>query len=530
MVIVLRVKKGAEVGSEFSFDQGEVRLGRTADNDVVVKDGAASRSHARVLLKNGDYLLEDLGSANGTKLNGTPVAGVLKIKPNDSIEIGDTVYVFAVEQEDEDAAAGPQSTLNEEEGDEDDARSTGEDEPQGDPNSTMIRPLRRPSKSQAMVRRPAAPRPADSVDDDEASEPPVQATGRYDISAPKAMAAAGRTGGRIAGRAPVGAQLSAAERQREKRQLEQSFGGRLVLSWRSMSRPVQLIVGLLGGMALLGLFALAVKIIVPTPTGPKRIEPESLTVNAEGLADHFGVADKIDFRKVDQKTFNFELASATRMVGVLHFHSANLSQNEVSVNFNGNDMGFAPGDVVDTDGRENDIVLPVGMMKPQANNVIIFDNVFNPPREDPWEIWDVWVEAIPVPELSAEETSSRAKDLTDTAAKLYETRALGPANMFRAWKTYREAWLLLESAPQRPEALLNLARTRMREIRPELDLLCQKISVKVRQSIQLGRGRDAENELKNVPSAFPTREHPCHMKAKRALADVGEDLAVQENR
>jgi pSer/pThr/pTyr-binding forkhead associated (FHA) protein len=526
VALLVKVRKGAEVGKEFVFEKDEVRFGRTADNDVVVKDSAASRSHARVLVKGSGYQVEDLGSANGTKLNGAPISGTRNLKTKDSIEIGDTVYVFEFEEA---RAEQPQATLNDE--DPDDAVATGDDEPNVDINSTVIRPPKRPSRIEPLARRPSASAaPADSLDEEAGGEVLDKETGRYMVSAQNRQVSKlpPRSGAsRLAAQSESAP--SAAERYREKRQLEQSASGKLVLWWRSLGRPMQFIVGTFGGTLLLAVLGLTVKLIVPAPTGPQRIEPEALTVNAEALGDHFGVGDAVDFVKVDQKAFNFELASATRMVGVLHFHSAKLLQDEVSVTFNGNDMGFAPGDVNDNDNRETDIVLPVGMMKPQATNVIVFDNVKNPPAKDPWEIWDVWVEAIPVPELSAEETTARAKELTDTAAKLYETRGLGAANMFRAWKAYREAWLLLESAPERPEALLSVAKTRMREIRPELDLLCQKITVKVRQSIQLGRDKDAVSELKNVPSYFPTREHPCHMKSKRALLSVADDLREQEN-
>src|SRR5258705_8147872 len=65
----LKVSKGPGAGAEFPFENDEARLGRTADNDIVVKDSGASRSHARVFQKGPRYFIEDLKSANGTKVN-----------------------------------------------------------------------------------------------------------------------------------------------------------------------------------------------------------------------------------------------------------------------------------------------------------------------------------------------------------------------------------------------------------------------------------------------------------------------------
>src|SRR3954471_6795373 len=94
VAFTLKVTRGAGAGAEFPFDSQEARLGRTADNDIVVKDSGASRSHARVFQKGGRYFVEDLKSANGTKINHNVITGSKEVKDGDTITIGEVMFTF----------------------------------------------------------------------------------------------------------------------------------------------------------------------------------------------------------------------------------------------------------------------------------------------------------------------------------------------------------------------------------------------------------------------------------------------------
>lgn len=83
---------------------GNTRLGRGAENDVVLPDRFASNSHAVIHLRNGQYWLEDLGSRNGTFLNSMPLNSPAVLANSDLIRIGDITFRFvrwdnAVEQD-----------------------------------------------------------------------------------------------------------------------------------------------------------------------------------------------------------------------------------------------------------------------------------------------------------------------------------------------------------------------------------------------------------------------------------------------
>jgi hypothetical protein len=70
-----------------------VTIGRLADCDVVLKDKGASRKHAQLKLRDGAWTLTDLGSTNGTRLNGHTVQS-RELADGDKITIGTTVIEF----------------------------------------------------------------------------------------------------------------------------------------------------------------------------------------------------------------------------------------------------------------------------------------------------------------------------------------------------------------------------------------------------------------------------------------------------
>jgi FHA domain len=65
-----------------------MRIGREADMDVVIDNVAVSRRQAEIRLDGGGWILRDLGSGNGTFLNGSRVDGMAALKPGDEIAFG----------------------------------------------------------------------------------------------------------------------------------------------------------------------------------------------------------------------------------------------------------------------------------------------------------------------------------------------------------------------------------------------------------------------------------------------------------
>ena len=91
----LRVRAAAGLREGSAYDlSGEVLLGRGDDVDIRLQDSFASSRHARLIPQGETTVLEDLGSTNGTRLNGEPLAGPQPLHPGDRIQIGDSEFAF----------------------------------------------------------------------------------------------------------------------------------------------------------------------------------------------------------------------------------------------------------------------------------------------------------------------------------------------------------------------------------------------------------------------------------------------------
>ena len=77
---MLVVKRGPNAGSRFRLDQPVTSAGRHPDSDIFLDDVSISRRHAEFRRENGDYLVVDTGSLNGTYVNRKPVESVALAK------------------------------------------------------------------------------------------------------------------------------------------------------------------------------------------------------------------------------------------------------------------------------------------------------------------------------------------------------------------------------------------------------------------------------------------------------------------
>ena len=93
----LHVVTGGVLGKELEVTD-ELVIGRGAEGEgKLEEDTELSRLHARVArVPSGGFAIEDLGSTNGTLLNGTRVEGARPLQPGDRIELGGTTLVVDV--------------------------------------------------------------------------------------------------------------------------------------------------------------------------------------------------------------------------------------------------------------------------------------------------------------------------------------------------------------------------------------------------------------------------------------------------
>jgi pSer/pThr/pTyr-binding forkhead associated (FHA) protein len=72
-------------------------MGRSRQCDVMVDDPNVSREHAEIRPRGGSWVLTDLNSTNGSRLNGRRLERSEVLKPGDEIELGTTVLKFELE-------------------------------------------------------------------------------------------------------------------------------------------------------------------------------------------------------------------------------------------------------------------------------------------------------------------------------------------------------------------------------------------------------------------------------------------------
>ncbi|HSL55690.1 MAG TPA: SpoIIE family protein phosphatase [Pyrinomonadaceae bacterium] len=90
----LIVKYPDRAPDHFPLGRLRITIGRSARNDLCIPDPFASRVHAEVRREGDGYILQDLGSANGTLYNGATVEGAIHLTAGGRIQIGETEIVF----------------------------------------------------------------------------------------------------------------------------------------------------------------------------------------------------------------------------------------------------------------------------------------------------------------------------------------------------------------------------------------------------------------------------------------------------
>lgn len=90
----LVVRQGPHAGMSYPLSGRQMVIGREEGMDITLQDPESSRRHALISWQGGQFVIEDLGSTNGTFVNGIQITAPQVLSPGDSIGIGQTSLVF----------------------------------------------------------------------------------------------------------------------------------------------------------------------------------------------------------------------------------------------------------------------------------------------------------------------------------------------------------------------------------------------------------------------------------------------------
>ncbi len=95
----LLVRQGPQIGLEFSITTNRVVLGREETCDIVIQDAEVSRRHCQISWEGNAYVIQDLGSTNGTFVNGSQIAVPRVLTNGDTLGLGQTTLIFESQED-----------------------------------------------------------------------------------------------------------------------------------------------------------------------------------------------------------------------------------------------------------------------------------------------------------------------------------------------------------------------------------------------------------------------------------------------
>jgi pSer/pThr/pTyr-binding forkhead associated (FHA) protein len=499
----LKIIQGPEKGRVFKFDRIQITIGRTVDNDVVLPDPGISRQHLSIRDKGGAYIVKDLGSSNGTQLNGQKIVEEV-LKPGDQIRAGGALILFEGPIA-ESKAARPASP----------GRGKREEKPAGRERPAVAD--RRPREAaqpagQAKVRvgRGAAatggrPAPAEA-----AGKPLVRSAGMRQRAAEAAPAAE-----------PEQAAEPATGRGRGAGPGRKGKAGPLgKLKDRFLGLPKKtrmLLLACLGLLVILGLVA-------GMRGGQKLVQAASWFDEevfspadwaAEEAAPYFGLGPGIDYRCLYSANFQFKYGSGRATM--IYFVSNIGSKDEVIIRLNGVDIGNAP---VTLDGISDAITFNLPrkhLQENQINNLQFIHRInrTNPDEQKAWGVSVYSIEEQPLPQPD----KRRAQEAFENAKETLKNKDVSPSNLYRAMAKFQEARDYLELFPEnsRPD-FYHEAVEDIRKAEEELNKRFRDLMFKAQQLEEFGKLKDAREAYRQLMLTFPNQDDWRHQEAKNAYA------------
>lgn len=90
----LVMRSGPTPGAVYPLEGDQLIIGRDATSGVAINDAEVSRKHARLNFQGGKYVIEDLGSTNGTFVNGQRLVSSTVLKSGDVVSLGEQIVLM----------------------------------------------------------------------------------------------------------------------------------------------------------------------------------------------------------------------------------------------------------------------------------------------------------------------------------------------------------------------------------------------------------------------------------------------------
>lgn len=169
--IIISEKGGAE--RRESFDKNEINVGRVQGNDLMLPKGNVSKHHARLLFRDGRFIVTDLKSTNGTYVNGRKISQATIVREGDKIYIGD--FVIRLETA---AVGAAEAGADESQGH---MAARGPGAPPPPPGSSAPPPVPTPPPSHVAAGGPPPAPSAGAASPHVAPRPPEQSVSHYPL-------------------------------------------------------------------------------------------------------------------------------------------------------------------------------------------------------------------------------------------------------------------------------------------------------------------------------------------------------------
>jgi len=501
----LKILEGPDSGKVYSFDRVEITIGRTMDNDVVIPDPGISRQHMSIRDKGGAYIVKDLGSSNGTKLNGKKV-GEEVLRPGDVIMMGTVQVRFE----------GPNESSKKKKPAKRPARR------QPSKRAATSGQRRQPSAQQAGGSRPGRKpvaggrrQPQAATPKGRPQKPMIRSSGvrqpskePENVEEPAVQPEPSRTGRR------GGARGKRRRGAKEKFSIKGLI--RKAVSWfKALDKKFQ--IALIAGASVL-LILMVVKAIQSGKEIVQVASDHSDQLFTAGQRDAKGRSMSYGYGPVKircRNSANFKFKYANGRTIVKYSVAAIDNRQEVAIQLNGMQIGYVPI-TMDKWSEKIHLILPRKHLLGDEENRLSFVNTINYSNPEANQHWAVRVTAIdetPLPQPD----SRAAEEAFGIAKERYKTRGVSPPNAYQAMQNFMRARDLLELLPEgsRPE-IYDEANEMIEKINDELNRKFKDLMFTAEKEQQFGHHENAKELFRQVMITFPNTEDPRHIRARKS--------------